>query len=55
MKKKVVRRANEDPTYFASDIAYHLDKYERKYDRVINIWGSDHHGYLPELRLLFLL
>ena len=46
----MVRRANEDPTYFASDIAYHLDKYERKYDRVINIWGSDHHGYLPRVK-----
>ena len=49
-KDRVVRRANEDPTYFASDIAYHLDKYERKYDRVINIWGSDHHGYLPRVK-----
>lgn len=49
-KDRVVKRGNEDPTYFASDIAYHLDKYERKYDRIINVWGSDHHGYLPRVK-----
>ncbi|MCB1939041.1 MAG: arginine--tRNA ligase, partial [Rhodocyclaceae bacterium] len=37
-------------TYFASDIAYHLNKYERGFDRVIDIWGADHHGYIPRVR-----
>ncbi|MFL2701448.1 MAG: DALR anticodon-binding domain-containing protein, partial [Gammaproteobacteria bacterium] len=41
---------NGDHTYFSSDVAYHLDKYNRSYDRIINIWGSDHHGYLPRVR-----
>ena len=48
-KDRVVKRANSDNTYFASDIAYHLDKYDRGYDRIINIWGADHHGYLPRV------
>jgi arginyl-tRNA synthetase len=37
-------------TYFASDIAYHLNKYERGFERVINIWGADHHGYIPRVK-----
>ena len=49
-KDRVLRRGNGEYTYFASDVAYHLDKYDRGYDRVINIWGSDHHGYLPRVR-----
>ena len=49
-KDRVLRRSNGEYTYFASDVAYHLDKYDRGYDRVINIWGSDHHGYLPRVR-----
>ena len=48
-KDRVVKRANGDNTYFASDISYHLDKYDRGYDRIINVWGSDHHGYLPRV------
>ena len=48
-KDRVVKRANSDNTSFASDIAYHLDKYDRGYDRIINIWGADHHGYLPRV------
>ena len=48
-KDRVVKRANSDNTYFASDISYHLDKYDRGYDRIINIWGADHHGYLPRV------
>ena len=48
-KDRVVRRANGDNTYFASDISYHLDKYDRGYNRIINIWGADHHGYLPRV------
>ena len=49
-KDRVVVRENGMPTYFASDIAYHLDKLERGFDRCINIWGSDHHGYIPRVK-----
>ena len=49
-KDRVLRRGNGEYTYFASDVAYHLDKYDRGYDKVINVWGSDHHGYLPRVR-----
>ena len=49
-KDRVLKRGNGEFTYFASDIAYHLDKYDRGYDRIINIWGSDHHGYLPRVK-----
>jgi len=49
-KDRVVIRNNGVPTYFASDIAYHLNKLERGYDRVINIWGADHHGYIPRIK-----
>ncbi|MBS1211774.1 MAG: arginyl-tRNA synthetase, partial [Proteobacteria bacterium] len=43
-------RENGQMTYFASDIAYHMNKLERGYDRVINIWGADHHGYIPRVK-----
>ena len=49
-KDRVLVRSNEQSTYFAADIAYHLDKYQRDYDLVINIWGADHHGYVARLR-----
>ena len=49
-KDRVLKRGNGEFTYFASDVAYHLDKYNRGYDRIINIWGSDHHGYLPRVK-----
>ncbi len=49
-KDRVVVRANGDFTYFASDIAYHLDKYQRGFDRIINVWGADHHGYIPRVK-----
>ena len=49
-KDRVLVRKNGQPTYFTSDIAYHLDKYERGFDRLINIWGADHHGYVPRMR-----
>lgn len=49
-KDRVVVRENGQNTYFASDIAYHLDKFTRGFDRIINIWGSDHHGYIPRLK-----
>lgn len=48
-KDRVVVRDNGQGTYFASDIAYHLDKFARGYDRVIDIWGADHHGYVPRV------
>ena len=49
-KDRVLKRGNGEYTYFASDVAYHLNKYDRGYDRIINIWGSDHHGYIPRVR-----
>ena len=49
-KDRVVVRDNGIKTYFASDIAYHYDKLSRGYEKVINIWGSDHHGYIPRVR-----
>jgi len=49
-KDRVVQRENGLFTYFASDIAYHLNKYERGFDRVIDIWGADHHGYIPRVK-----
>jgi len=49
-KDRVVVRDNGQTTYFASDIAYHLEKLERGYDRVIDVWGADHHGYVPRVK-----
>jgi len=49
-KDRVLKRGNGEYTYFASDVAYHAEKYDRGYDRVINIWGSDHHGYTPRVQ-----
>src|SRR6056300_1902543 len=49
-KDRVVVRDNGQTTYFASDIAYHLEKFERGYDRVIDVWGADHHGYVPRVK-----
>ena len=49
-KDRVVVRDNGQPTYFASDIAYHKDKLDRGFDLAINIWGSDHHGYIPRVK-----
>ena len=49
-KDRVVVRENGQTTYFASDIAYHMDKLERGFDRVIDIWGADHHGYVPRVK-----
>lgn len=48
-KDRVVVRDNGQSTYFASDIAYHMEKLERGYDRVIDVWGADHHGYIPRV------
>lgn len=49
-KDRVVVRDNGQTTYFASDIAYHMDKLERGFDRVIDVWGADHHGYIPRVK-----
>jgi len=49
-KDRVVIRENGQITYFASDIAYHWNKLERGYDQLINIWGADHHGYVPRVK-----
>ena len=49
-KDRVVQRRNEAFTYFASDIAYHLFKFQQGYDVVVDIWGADHHGYVPRLQ-----
>jgi arginyl-tRNA synthetase len=48
-KDRVVVRANGEPTYFAADIAYHKNKYSRNFDTVIDVWGADHHGYVPRM------
>jgi len=49
-KDRVVVRDNGQTTYFASDIAYHMDKLERGFTRVIDVWGADHHGYVPRVK-----
>ncbi len=49
-KDRVIIRDNGIPTYFASDIAYHDNKFRRGFERVINIWGADHHGYIPRMK-----
>ncbi|MGA8050810.1 MAG: arginine--tRNA ligase, partial [Burkholderiales bacterium] len=49
-KDRVVRRENGQYTYFASDIAYHADKFGRGYGRLIDVWGADHHGYIPRVK-----
>jgi len=49
-KDRVLQRENGAYTYFASDIAYHLDKFERGFERVIDVWGADHHGYISRVK-----
>jgi arginyl-tRNA synthetase len=49
-KDRVVQRENGQFTYFASDIAYHLNKFERGFDLAIDVWGADHHGYIPRVK-----
>ena len=48
-KDRVLKKSDGEYTYFAADIAYHKDKYDRGFDRVINIWGADHHGYVKRM------
>lgn len=49
-KDRVIVRENGQKTYFAADIAYHMDKMERGFERVIDVWGADHHGYVPRVK-----
>ncbi|MDY6861777.1 MAG: arginine--tRNA ligase, partial [Thermodesulfobacteriota bacterium] len=49
-KDRVLIKENGDYTYFASDIAYHRNKIKRGFKRIINVWGADHHGYIPRLK-----
>lgn len=49
-KDRVVVRSNGLTTYFASDIAYHQDKFKRGFNRIIDVWGADHHGYIPRIK-----
>ena len=49
-KDRVVVRANGNLTYFASDVAYHRNKFQRGYDLIVNVWGADHHGYVGRIR-----
>jgi arginyl-tRNA synthetase len=48
-KDRVVIRKNGEPTYFAADIAYHQNKYDRGFETIIDVWGADHHGYIPRM------
>ena len=49
-KDRVLQRENGQYTYFASDIAYHLNKFERGFDVVVDVWGADHHGYIARVK-----
>src|SRR6266511_1006248 len=49
-KDRAVIKSDGELTYFASDSAYHRNKYERKFHKLINVWGADHHGYVPRLK-----
>jgi arginyl-tRNA synthetase len=49
-KDRVLRKGDGTLTYLAPDIAYHVDKHDRGFDRVIDVWGADHHGYIPRMR-----
>jgi len=52
-KDRVVIRSSGEPTYFLSDIAYHRDKMDRGFEHMIDIWGADHHGYVPRMKAAF--
>jgi len=51
-KDRVIIKANGEYTYFASDIAYHKKKFERGFKKIIDIWGADHHGYVPRMKAI---
>jgi len=52
-KDRVLIKENKDHTYLSTDIAYHKNKVERNFNKVINIWGADHHGYVPRIKGAF--
>jgi arginyl-tRNA synthetase len=52
-KDRVIERSDGEHTYFASDIAYHQNKRERGFDRLIDVWGADHHGYVQRVKAMF--
>ena len=52
-KDRVIERSDGEHTYFASDIAYHENKRERGFDRLIDVWGADHHGYVQRMKVAF--
>ncbi len=49
-KDRVLKKSDGELTYFASDISYHIDKKERGFSKAINLWGADHHGYIPRMK-----
>src|SRR3954451_16335106 len=54
-KDRVLRRSNGEWTYYASDIAYHVHKISREYERAIDVWGADHHGHMTRMRIAWAL
>ncbi|MDX2480183.1 MAG: arginine--tRNA ligase [Desulfuromusa sp.] len=51
-KDRVLIKSDGSFTYFASDVAYHMEKFDRGFDRVIDVWGADHHGYIPRMKAM---
>ena len=51
-KDRVLVKSDGSYNYFASDVAYHMEKFERGFDRVIDVWGADHHGYIPRMKAM---
>jgi arginyl-tRNA synthetase len=49
-KDRVLIKSDGSPTYFASDVAYHMEKFDRGFERLIDVWGADHHGYVPRMK-----
>lgn len=49
-KNRVLIKSDGSPTYFASDVAYHMEKFDRGFERIIDVWGADHHGYVPRMK-----
>jgi arginyl-tRNA synthetase len=53
-KDRVLRKGDGSLTYLVPDIAYHIDKHDRGFDRAIDVWGADHHGYIPRMKAVLL-
>ncbi len=51
-KDRVLIKSDGSYTYFASDVAYHMEKFDRGFNRVIDVWGADHHGYIPRMKAM---